>query len=187
LIEGSIKQAIQSILEAIGEDLNRPGLRETPQRVAKMYEELFSGMGQDPREVLSTGFEENHQEVVVLRDIPFYSMCEHHLLPFFGVAHIGYIPKGWIVGASKLVRALEVVAHRPQIQERLTGQMADAVYDAVHADGVVVVVSAEHLCMSMRGVHKPGTHIVTVATRGSFPKQSLDRSELLALLQGRCA
>lgn len=185
MIKGSIKQAVLSILEAIGEDPNRPGLRDTPRRVAEMYEELFSGMDQDPREVLSTGFEENHEGVVVLRDIPFHSMCEHHLLPFFGVAHIGYVPKGWIVGASKLVRALEVLAHRPQIQERLTSQLTDAVYETVHAGGVVVVVSAEHMCMSMRGVHKPGTHIVTVATRGSFPEQNLGRSELLALIQGQ--
>jgi GTP cyclohydrolase I len=180
----AIEAAVATILESIGEDPQRPGLRETPKRVARMYQELFSGLDQDPKAVLATGFEEGHDEPVVLRDIPFYSVCEHHLLPFFGVAHLGYIPKGWVVGASKLVRALETVARRPQLQERLTRQLADALYEGLAPRGVAVMLSAEHLCMSMRGVQRPGTRVLTTATRGVFPEGGISREQFLALVQG---
>ncbi|MBI2936308.1 MAG: GTP cyclohydrolase I FolE [Chloroflexi bacterium] len=179
-----IQAAVRAILEAIGEDPEREGLQRTPLRVAEMYRELFSGLGQDPREILATGFEEGYQGTVVVKDIPFYSVCEHHLLPFSGVAQVGYIPRGRIVGASKLVRALEVVARRPQLQERLTGQLADAVFEALGPDGVAVVVAAEHLCMSMRGVKKPGSRIVTTATRGDFSATGVSKGELLMQLLG---
>lgn len=183
--EERIRQAVAAMLEAIGEDPRREGLQETPRRVAEMYRDLFSGLAEDPHAVLTTGFEEGHQELVILKDIPFFSMCEHHLLPFFGTAHIGYIPRGWVVGASKLVRALEILARRPQLQERLTGQLADAIENALKPGGVAVLLSAEHLCMSMRGVRKPGSLIVTTASRGIFQTEAARRSEFLALVQGR--
>ena len=179
-----IQEAVTAILGAIGEDLDRPGLRDTPERVARMYQELFRGLDQEPTDVLATGFEEGHNEPVVLRQIPFFSVCEHHLLPFVGEAHLGYIPKGRVVGASKLVRALEVLARRPQLQERLTRQVADALYEGIQPEGVVVRLSAEHLCMTIRGVQKPGVRVLTVATRGSFQESATSRDQLMSLVSG---
>ena len=146
-----------SIIEALGEDAAREGLQETPRRVAKLYGELFSGLGKDPAAELVTAFEEDHHEMVVLKDIQFYSVCEHHFLPFYGTADIGYVPRGKVVGASKLARALDVLARRPQIQERLTTQLADILYSTLEPEGVAVVLSAEHMCMTLRGVKKPGS------------------------------
>ncbi len=180
-----IEEAVASIIEAIGEDPQREGLRETPRRVAQMYQELFAGLEQDPSEVLDVTFEEGYRELVILRDIPFYSICEHHFLPFFGHAHIGYVPDGRVVGASKLARVLDILSHRPQLQERLTEQTADVIYNELQSLGVAVVIEAEHLCLSLRGVQKPGTKVVTSATRGSLNTESTNRAEFLALLQGR--
>ena len=180
-----IKQAVYSILEAIGEDSSREGIIETPRRIAEMYAEIFSGMGKDPKEELAVGFEEGHHEMVILKDIPFYSMCEHHLLPFYGMAHIGYIPKGRVVGASKLGRVVEIIAKRPQLQERLTTQIADSIVEALQPEGVAVVVEAEHLCMTMRGVKKPGSNVVTSAMRGSFRSRAETRAEFLSLIKSR--
>ena len=185
--EAEIKKAITSIIKAIGENPEREGLAGTPERVAEMYAELFVGLDMDPKKELTVGFEEGHREMVILRDIPFYSMCEHHLLPFYGVAHVGYIPnaKGRVVGASKLARVVEIVARRPQIQERMTSQIADAIYDGVHPDGVGVVIQAEHLCMVMRGIKKPGSTVETSALRGTFRSQSKTRAEFFSLLQSK--
>ena len=185
--QAKIEQAVASIIEAIGDDPRRQGLVGTPQRVAEMYAELFSGMDKDPREELTVGFEEGHREMVVLKDIPFYSMCEHHLLPFFGVAHVGYIPNmnGRVVGASKIARVVEVVAHRPQLQERMTTQIAEAILDALQPEGVAVVIQAEHLCMTMRGIKKPGSNIITSANRGLFRQRPATRAEFLSLVQGK--
>jgi len=178
-----IKQAVHEILIAIGEDPTREGVRETPRRIAEMYDEVFRGMTENPREVLSVGFEEGHHEMVILKDIPFYSMCEHHLLPFYGMAHIGYIPKGRVVGASKLGRVVEILAKRPQLQERLTTQIADTIVDGLQPQGVAVVIEAEHMCMTMRGVKKPGSNIVTSAMRGIFRSNAVTRSEFLSLIK----
>ena len=183
--EPRIEQAVQSIIEAIGEDPQREGLVDTPRRIAEMYSELFMGIGVDPREELLVGFEEGHHEMVVLKDIPIYSMCEHHLLPFYGVVHIGYIPKGRVVGASKLARVVEILSKRPQIQERLTTQIAETIVEAVDPDGVAVVIQAEHMCMTLRGVKKPGANIVTSANRGLFRTKAATRYEFLSLVQGR--
>lgn len=177
-----IRKAVTEILLAIGEDPEREGLLRTPERVAQMYREIFSGLGRDPAEVLQVGFEENHQEMVILKDIPFYSMCEHHLLPFHGQAHIGYIPSGRVVGISKLARLVEILARRPQLQERLTSQIADAFMENVKPIGVGVVIEAEHLCMTMRGIRKPGSTVVTSANRGSFRTRLETRSEFLTLI-----
>jgi GTP cyclohydrolase I len=178
-----IEQAVRTMIEAIDEDPTREGLVETPRRIAEMYAELFEGLTQDPREVLQVTFEEEeHQEMVILKDIPFYSMCEHHFLPFHGVAHIGYIPDGAIVGISKLARAVETLARRPQLQERLTSQIADVVMDALHARGVGVALEAQHLCMTMRGIKKPGSVVVTSASRGLFRSQMATRQEFLTLI-----
>ena len=182
---GSIEEAIVSIIEAIGEDPTREGLIGTPRRVAEMYCELFSGMSIDPKQELTVGFDEGHHEMVILKDVPFYSLCEHHFLPFFGVAHVGYIPKGRVVGASKLARVVDILAKRPQIQERLTTQIADTILEALNPEGVAVVIQAEHLCMTMRGIKKPGSNILTSATRGLFRRSPLTRSEFLSLVQGR--
>jgi len=181
-----IKQAVAAIIEAIGEDPKREGLVGTPERVAEMYGELFMGLSQDPRDELKIGFEVGHREMVVLRDIPFHSMCEHHLLPFYGVAHIGYIPnaEGRIIGISKLARVVEIVAKRPQLQERMTTQIAEAIWDAIKPDGVAVVVQAEHLCMVMRGIKKPGSNVVTSAIRGIFARRADSRAEFFSLIQG---
>ncbi len=182
-----IKAAIASLIEAIGEDPGREGLAGTPQRVAEMYDEIFGGIGVDPRQELMVGFELGHREMVILRDIPFYSMCEHHLLPFYGVAHIGYIPNvnGRVIGISKIARVVEIVAKRPQIQERMTTEIADAIFEGIKPDGVGVVIQAEHLCMIMRGIKKPGSAIITSALRGVFRSRSATRAEFFSLIQGK--
>jgi GTP cyclohydrolase I len=185
--QAKIKKAVKLMIEAIGEDPEREGLRETPRRVAEMYSELFDGIGQDPKPELKVSFEEGHREMVIVRDIPFYSMCEHHLLPFYGVVHIGYIPNkdGRVVGVSKLPRVVEIVSKRPQIQERLTSVIADTIMSAIKPDGVAVVVHAEHLCMVMRGIKKPGSLLVTSALRGTFRSKIATRNEFFSLLQGK--
>jgi len=185
--KAEIKKALTTIIKAIGEDPQREGLVDTPSRVAEMYAELFDGLGKDPKKELQVGFEEGHREMVILRDVPFYSMCEHHLLPFYGVVHVGYIPNaaGRVVGASKLARVVEIIAKRPQLQERLTTQIADAVVDGIKPSGVAVIVKAEHLCMIMRGTKKPGSTIVTSALRGSFRRKTETRAEFFSLLQGK--
>ena len=182
--EQRIHSAVAAILEALGDDPQREGLIETPGRVARMYAELFAGIGVDPVSALDTVFQEEtlDEGAVIVRDVPFFSMCEHHLLPFFGRAHMGYIPNGKIAGASKLARALEVVAHRPQLQERMTTQLVDAIHQALSPDGSAVVLEAEHLCMSMRGVKKAGSLIVSSATRGQFNGSGMSKAELLGML-----
>jgi GTP cyclohydrolase I len=180
-----LKEVVAAMLAAIGEDPSREGLRETPRRIAEMYTEIFSGLTQDPTVHLAVEFDASYDEMVILRDIPFYSMCEHHFLPFHGKAHVGYIPDGKVVGISKLARVVEVFAKRPQLQERLTSQIAAAIMEALSPDGVAVVIEAEHLCMTMRGVKKPGSSMVTSAMRGQFKKGSLTRAEFLSLVQGR--
>ncbi len=182
--QAGVRDAVRRIIESIGEDPGREGLRDTPRRIAEMYEELFAGLHQDPREVLSTGFQESHREMVILKNVPFYSLCEHHLLPFHGQAHVGYVPDGRIVGASKIARAVDILAHRPQMQERLTGQIADAIMEGLSPDGVAVVIEAEHLCITMRGVQKPGTTLITSAIRGAFRRRAVTRSEFLTLVRG---
>jgi len=185
--KAKIMAAVTSIIEAIGEDPEREGLVDTPSRIAEMYAELFMGLGKDPKDELTVGFEEGHREMVIVRDIPFYSMCEHHLLPFYGVVHIGYIPDvdGRLVGLSKLARVVEVVASRPQLQERMTTEIADAIMDGLKPSGVAVVIQAEHLCMIMRGVKKAGSAIVTSALRGGFRTRLETRTEFFSLLQGK--
>jgi len=177
------ERAIRELLAAIGEDPNREGLVDTPKRVARMYDEIATGSREDAIAALSTQFNEDHQEMVIMRDMPFYSLCEHHLLPFVGTAHVGYLPNGKVVGISKLARAVDAFARRPQVQERLTSQVADAIMDALEPEGVAVVLRAEHMCMSMRGIKKPGTAIITSATRGSFRSGVATRMEFLDLLQ----
>ena len=178
-----IEAAVRAILEAIGEDPSREGMAGTPERVARMYAELFAGLTIDPAPYLKIGFDEGHQEMVILRDVPFYSVCEHHLVPFHGQVHLGYIPAGRVVGLSKLARVIEAYAKRPQLQERLTSQIADCVMDNLRPDGVAVVIRAEHLCMTMRGVKKPGSMVITSATRGAFRSKVATRSEFLSLVQ----
>ena len=163
-----IKQAVSLFLEGIGEDPNREGLTQTPDRVARMCEELFGGLNKDAKGHLQKQFTAENSEIVVVKDISFYSICEHHLLPFFGKAHIAYIPNGKVVGLSKLARAVEVYARRPQIQEQLTCQIADAIEKHLNPKGVMIMIEAEHMCMSMRGIKKPGSLTATYATRGSF-------------------
>jgi len=180
----TIEQAIQQLLRAIGEDPDREGLRLTPSRVAHMYAELFEGMFEDPAIHLQTAFTEGYDEMVVLRDIPFYSMCEHHLLPFMGKAHLAYLPKGKVVGVSKLARVVEVCARRPQVQERLTCQIADLIMDKLQALGVGVILEATHTCMTIRGVRKPGSVMVTSAMRGLFKSNLATRTEAINLLTG---
>ena len=186
LDEAKIKAAITSIIEAIGENPNREGLANTPSRVAEMYAELFMGIDMDPKQELTVVYEQGHREMVVVKDIPFYSMCEHHLLPFYGVAHIGYIPdvNGRIVGISKIARVVEIIARRPQIQERMTSEIADTIMDGLKPSGVAVVVQAEHMCMIMRGIKKPGSNIVTSAIRGAFRSHPDSRAEFFSLIQG---
>lgn len=180
-----ITRAVNMILEAVGEDPQREGLQGTPERVAKMYGELFGGLNQDPRQHLQTCFvEDNHDEIVLVKDISFYSMCEHHLLPFYGRAHIAYLPSGGrIVGLSKLVRVIETLSRRPQLQERLTSSAADIITEELNPKGVVVVIEAEHLCMSIRGVGKPGSITVTSAVRGLFRRNSSSRIEVFSLIK----
>jgi GTP cyclohydrolase IA len=179
--------AVRELLLAVGEDPDRPGLQETPQRVARAYTEIFAGLGQDPYEVLATTFAEDHDEMVLVKDIPMYSTCEHHLVPFHGRAHIGYIPAedGRVTGLSKLARLVEVYARRPQVQERMTRQIADALDDVLKPRGVIVVIEAEHLCMAMRGIRKPGSLTVTSAVRGMFRDNAATRSEAMSLVLGR--
>jgi len=181
-----IERAVREILLAVGEDPDRDGLTDTPARVARMYAEQFAGLRQRPEDVLTTVFDAEHDEIVLVRDIEMYSMCEHHLVPFFGKAHIGYIPneKGEITGLSKLARVVDVYARRPQVQERMTCQIADALMRILEPRGVIVVLEAEHLCMSMRGVRKPGASTVTSAVRGVFRDQTRTRSEAMSLLFG---
>ena len=183
--EAQIRTAVTSIIKAIGEDPEREGLADTPRRVAEMYAELFAGIGADPKAELSVGYELGHREMIVVRDIPFYSMCEHHLLPFYGVAHIGYIPneEGRIVGISKLARVVEVFAKRPQLQERMTTEIADTIMDAIKPEGVAVVIQAEHLCMIMRGIKKPGSNVITSAIRGIFSRKPASRAEFFSIIQ----
>jgi GTP cyclohydrolase I len=181
-----IEKAVREILEAIGEDPDRDGLQDTPARVARMYEEIFSGLRADPSEVLRVTFEADHDEMVMVRDIPFYSCCEHHLIPFIGKAHLAYIPgdDGRITGLSKLARLVERYARRPQVQERLTSQIADTLSQVLGPKGVLVVVEAEHLCMSMRGIRKPGSITVTSAVRGLFRDNPATRAEAMAFIHG---
>jgi len=187
LDEARIKAAVTSIIEAIGENPDREGLIGTPRRVAEMYAELFMGVEVDPKQELSVVYEQGHREMVVVKDIPFYSMCEHHLLPFYGVAHIGYIPdiSGRIVGISKIARVVEIIARRPQIQERMTTDIADTIMNGLEPSGVVVVIQAEHMCMIMRGIKKPGSNIVTSAIRGAFRSHPDSRAEFFSLIQSR--
>ncbi|MFZ5353436.1 MAG: GTP cyclohydrolase I FolE [Bacillota bacterium] len=182
-----IEKAIRDILEAIGEDPDREGLRETPARIARMYEEIFSGITDDPKSHLKVYFqEEQHEELVLVKDIPFYSTCEHHLVPFFGKAHVAYLPKGGrLTGLSKLARTVEAVAKKPQLQERITATIADSLMEALSPYGVVVVVEAEHMCMTMRGVKKPGSKTVTSAVRGVFNKNAAARAEVMSLINSR--
>ncbi len=181
----AIADAVRVILESIGEDVDREGLRDTPRRVARMYAEVFGGLSIDPESVISTVFDdEKHEEMVMVKDIPFYSMCEHHLIPFHGQAHVAYLPKGRLTGLSKLARLVEAFARRPQLQERLTAQIADTLMEGLDPHGVLVVVEAEHLCMSMRGVRKPGSVTVTSAVRGSFCDRDATRAEAYSLIYG---
>ncbi|MBV9794947.1 MAG: GTP cyclohydrolase I FolE [Actinobacteria bacterium] len=181
-----IERAVREILLAIGEDPERDGLVDTPARVARAYAEQFAGLRQQPEDVLTKVFDADHDEIVLVRDIELYSTCEHHLVPFFGVAHIGYIPneKGQITGLSKLARLVDLYARRPQVQERMTSQIANALEAVLEPRGVIVVIEAEHLCMSMRGVRKPGARTVTSAVRGVFRDSARTRAEAMSLVQG---
>lgn len=182
-----ITQGVRLILEGIGEDPAREGLLGTPERVADMYEEIFAGIGQDAAEHLCVTFNEGHQEMVLVRDIPLYSVCEHHLVPFIGRAHVAYVPgkEGRICGLSKLARVVDVFAKRPQVQERMTSQIADTIVEHLKPVGVIVVIEAEHLCMSMRGVKKPGAITTTSAVRGIFASNVATRAEAMSLIKGR--
>jgi GTP cyclohydrolase I len=179
-----IERAVREILLAVGEDPDRDGLVETPARVARMYAELFSGLKQDPRVHLQKFFKEKYDEIVLVRDISFNSMCEHHMLPFMGKAHIGYLPNGRVIGLSKLARVVEVVSKRPQVQERMTEEIADLLVDELDAKGVAVVIEASHSCMSIRGVRKPGSVCVTSAMKGIFRANLSSRSEVMTLIYG---
>ncbi|MCY3921829.1 MAG: GTP cyclohydrolase I FolE [Chloroflexota bacterium] len=174
--------AVRDLLLALGEDPDREGLRDTPRRVVAAYEETLGGPDIDIPALLSVGFEEGHDEMVILRDVPFFSMCEHHLMPFHGIAHVGYVPNGRVVGLSKLARLVDAMARRPQLQERLTAQIADVLMDTIQPQGAAVAVEAEHLCMQMRGIKKPGSRMLTSAMRGSFLEQEETRAEFLSLV-----
>lgn len=178
--------AVRELLIAVGEDPEREGLLDTPARVARAYREIFAGLHEDPTAVLNRTFSEDHQELVLVREIPIYSTCEHHLVPFYGVAHIGYIPgeSGQVTGLSKLARLADLYAKRPQVQERLTSQIADALVDKLGAQSVAVVIEAEHLCMGMRGIRKPGAVTTTSAVRGGFKTSTASRAEVFALIRG---
>jgi GTP cyclohydrolase I len=191
-VPGQIDQAraeaaVRELLIAVGEDPDRPGLQNTPGRVARAYAETFAGLWQDPAEVLATVFDEDHDELVLVKDIPMYSTCEHHLVPFHGVAHVGYIPgeDGRVTGLSKLARLVDIYARRPQVQERMTRQIADALNDVLKPRGVIVVIEAEHLCMGMRGIRKPGSSTVTSAVRGMFRESAATRAEAMSLVLGK--
>ncbi|MFH1665592.1 MAG: GTP cyclohydrolase I FolE [Candidatus Omnitrophota bacterium] len=181
-----IKKAVREILEAVGEDPDREGLKNTPDRVANMYEEILSGIKKDPEEVLKVFLEEEHDEIILLRDIPLYSICEHHMVPFIGKAHVAYIPdKNRITGLSKIARVVDILSRKLQVQERLTTQIADAIMRKLSPKGVLVIIEAEHLCMSMRGVQKPGIITTTSAVKGIFRTSQKTRSEALALIKYR--
>ncbi len=177
-----IKKSARDILIAVGEDLEREGLKKTPERVARMYKELLSGMHEDPKKHLRTVFKENYDEIVLLREIPFYSICEHHLMPFIGSAHVAYLPSGMVLGVSKLARIVDCFAHRLQTQERLTYQIADFLMSSLKPMGVAVVLEASHSCMTIRGIRKPGSVMVTSALRGIFRKDPRSRNEILSLM-----
>ena len=174
--------AVRELLLALGEDPEREGLRETPRRMAAAFAETLGGREVDLPNLLKVGFEEGHDEMVILRDIPFFSTCEHHLMPFHGIAHVAYVPRGRVVGLSKLARLVDAVARRPQLQERLTAQIADIMMSALDPDGAAVAVEADHLCMQMRGIKKPGSRLLTSAMRGSFRTQEATRAEFLSLV-----
>ncbi|MBP2001702.1 GTP cyclohydrolase I [Paenibacillus shirakamiensis] len=178
-----VEHHIREILKLIGEDVEREGLLDTPARVTRMYEEIFAGYEVDPREVLGVTFEENHEELVIVKDIVYYSQCEHHMAPFFGKVHIGYIPSGRIAGLSKLARLVEAVTRRLQVQERITSQIADIMEEVLAPQGVMVVVEGEHLCMCSRGVKKPGSKTVTSGVRGTFRSDAASRAEFLSLIK----
>lgn len=181
-----IEKGVRLILEGIGEDPERPGIKDTPERVARMYEEIFSGLETPTEEILKHIQGESHDEMVLLKDIPFYSVCEHHLLPFIGKAHVAYIPgAGRIVGIGELAKTLEILAKRPQVQERLTAQLADMIMEKLKPKGAMVIIDAEHLCLSMRGIKKPGARTVTSAVRGLFRTKESTREELLELIKKR--
>lgn len=179
-----IENAVREILYAVGEDPDREGLVDTPSRMARMYEEIFSGLEEDPKKHLEVYFQdEQYEELVLVKDIPFYSVCEHHLVPFYGKAHVGYIPKGGrLTGLSKLARVVDTVAKRPQLQERITATVADAIVEKLDPYGVIVVIEAEHMCMTMRGVKKAGSKTVTSAVRGNFASDSKARAEVFAMI-----
>ena len=179
-----IEQGVRLLLEGIGEDLEREGLQKTPNRVARMFEEIFCGLGRDPKKELSVCFSENHNEMILVKDIPLYSICEHHLVPFYGKAHVAYIPRqGKLTGLSKLARVVETLAKRPQLQERLTSQVADTINEVLNPQGVIVVIEAEHMCMTMRGIKKAGTKTMTSAVRGVFKTSEATRAEAFALIK----
>jgi len=180
-----IEQAVRDILEAIGEDPDREGLIDTPKRIARMYEEIFAGLKEDPSKHLNIHFqEEKYEELVLIKDIPFYSMCEHHFVPFHGKAHVGYIPKdGKLTGLSKIARVVDTVAKRPQLQERLSSTIADTIVNKLDPHGVIVVVEAEHMCMTMRGVKKPGSKTITSVVRGVFQTDAKARAEAMSLIE----
>ncbi|MHC4220880.1 MAG: GTP cyclohydrolase I FolE [Planctomycetota bacterium] len=177
-----IEKAVTEILEAVGEDVSREGLKDTPKRVAKMYAELLEGERLDPKTYLRSVFSEKYDEIILLRDIPFYSVCEHHMMPFIGTAHVAYVPSGAVIGVSKIARIVDCFARRLQLQERLTGQIADFLMDNLKAKGVAVVLEASHSCMTIRGIKKPGSTMVTSALRGLFKKDQRSRSEILSLM-----
>ncbi len=176
-----IARAVEDILSAIGDDPTRGGIQKTPARVAAMYAEFFSGIDQDPRDLLTVSYQENVQDMVTVRDIPFASICEHHLLPFFGTAHVAYIPSGRVIGISKLARAIECITRRPQMQERVTNQTADTLTEVLQPQGAAVRMEAEHLCMTIRGVRAPGSRVITTAYRGIFRESAAARTEFLTL------
>ncbi len=179
-----IEEAVKMILEAVGEDVGREGLLDTPKRVAKMYAEMFSGLKEDPRDYFSTVFHEEHEELVLVKDIPFFSMCEHHLVPFYGKAHVAYIPNdGKVAGLSKLGRCVETVARRPQLQERITSTVADTIMEMLQPKGVYVIVEAEHMCMTMRGLKKPGAKTITTVARGIYEEDDVKRREIISFIQ----
>ena len=179
-----VEQAVYQLLEALGENPEREGLLDTPKRVAKMYAEMFSGLNEDPKDQFTAVFSEVHDEVVLVKDIPFYSMCEHHLVPFYGKAHVAYLPSGdKVTGLSKLARAVEVAARRPQLQERLTDQVATALEEALNPRGVFVMVEAEHMCMTMRGIKKPGSKTITTVAKGLYKEDREERKEITSLMR----
>ena len=179
-----VEQAVYQLLEALGENPEREGLLDTPKRVAKMYAEMFSGLNEDPKDQFTAVFSEVHDEVVLVKDIPFYSMCEHHLVPFYGKAHVAYLPSGdKVTGLSKLARAVEVAARRPQLQERLTDQVATALEEALNPRGVFVMVEAQHMCMTMRGIKKPGSKTITTVAKGLYKEDREERKEILSLMR----